>query len=49
MPGNLATLFWILVLARASNASDLLQREPSLGLQSVRIFCLLFTHVGLAR
>ncbi|KAL0045347.1 hypothetical protein WJX82_004386 [Trebouxia sp. C0006] len=36
MPGNLATLFWILVLACASNASDLLQREPSLGLQSAQ-------------
>ncbi|KAL0028249.1 hypothetical protein WJX79_004244 [Trebouxia sp. C0005] len=36
MPGNLATLLWILVLACTSNASDLLQREPSLGLQSAR-------------
>lgn len=48
MPGNLATLLWILVLAcaQASNASDLRQREPSLGLLSVRILRLLFTHVG---
>ncbi len=49
MPGNLVTLFWILVLACASNASDLLQSEPSLELPSVRMFHLLFTHVGLAR
>lgn len=38
MPGNLATLLWILVLAcaQASNASDLRQREPSLGLLSAQ-------------
>jgi hypothetical protein len=51
MPGNLATLLWILVLAcaQASKASDLLQREPPLGLQSVSTVHLLFTHVGPAR